>query len=106
MPLSLNFIALRSEKRSRGESVIIVTRLRAGRPGFDSRQGRIGGIFLLATMSESTFGPKQPSTQWVRGLFPQGQDGLDVKLATHPHLMPRLRMLGAVSPLPPHVCMA
>jgi hypothetical protein len=36
--------------------------LRAGRPGFDSR---IGKIFLLSTASSPTLGPTQLPIQWV-----------------------------------------
>jgi hypothetical protein len=43
--------------KSRGSSVSIVTMLRAGRSGFDSKQGL--GIFLFAT---------QPPIQWIRGV--------------------------------------
>jgi len=34
------------------------------------------------------------------GLFPWEQSGRGVKLTTHFHLVPRLRMHGCVSPLP------
>jgi hypothetical protein len=35
-----------------------------------------------------------------RGLFPQKWSGLDVNLSTHLHLVPRLRMTGAILQLP------
>jgi hypothetical protein len=41
----------------------MVTRLRAGQPRFDSRQGL--GIFIFATASGPGLGPTQPSIQWV-----------------------------------------
>jgi hypothetical protein len=47
--------------RSHGSSVTIVTRLRAGRAGIDSRQGL--GIFLLATASRLALKPTQPPIQ-------------------------------------------
>jgi len=43
----------------------IVTKLRAGRPGFDSRQGQ--GISLFATTSILALRPTQPPIQWVTG---------------------------------------
>jgi hypothetical protein len=45
-------------------------------------------------------GPIQPSTQWDRGLFSQGSSGRSVKLTTHLHLVPRLRIHGHKPPLP------
>jgi hypothetical protein len=35
--------------------------------------------------------------------FPRKQRGRDVKLTTHLHLVPRLRMRGAIPPLPQHI---
>jgi hypothetical protein len=40
----------------------IATGLRAGRPGFDSRQGK---IFLFSTVSRPALGATQPPIQWV-----------------------------------------
>jgi hypothetical protein len=48
-------------------SVNIVTRLRAGQPGFDSRQGQ--DIFLLATASGPTLGPTQPPIERVSAVL-------------------------------------
>jgi len=48
---------------SRSSSVSIVNRLRAGRPGFDSRQKQ--KFHLFSTSSRPTLGPTQPPTQWV-----------------------------------------
>jgi hypothetical protein len=42
---------------------VIVTRLRAGRPGFDFRQGQ--GFLLLTTVSRTALGPTQPPIQRV-----------------------------------------
>jgi hypothetical protein len=47
-----------------------VTRLRGGRPGFDSWQGQ--GIFLFATASKLDLGPTQPPIQWVAGILSPG----------------------------------
>jgi hypothetical protein len=48
---------------NRDSSVSIVSRLRAGRLGFESRQGL--GIFLFATASRTALGPTHPPVQWV-----------------------------------------
>jgi hypothetical protein len=47
-----------------------VTSLRAGRSGFDSRQGL--GIFLFDTMSRPALGPNQRPIQWVPGALSPG----------------------------------
>jgi hypothetical protein len=49
---------------SRDSSVSIVTRLRAGQPGFDSWQEQ--GCFLLATASRPALGTTQPPIQWIQ----------------------------------------
>ena len=46
-------------------------------------------------------GPSEPPVpSEPRGPFPRGLDGRSVKLTTHLHLMPKLRMYGTISPLP------
>jgi hypothetical protein len=42
-----------------------LTRLRAGRAGFESRLGQ--GLFVFATASRPVAGPTQPPIQWVAG---------------------------------------
>jgi hypothetical protein len=79
-------------------SFSIVTRLRAGQPGFDSRQGQ--RIFLLVTASRPALGRAQPPIQWLPGALPQWWSGWGVKLTTHLHVVPRLRMCGYILPLP------
>jgi hypothetical protein len=78
--------------------------LRAGRSGFDPRQGQ--RIFLLAPASRSDLGPTQPPVQWVAGVFSPGvKRGRGVTLTTHPHLVPRLRMSRSYTsshPMRPH----
>jgi hypothetical protein len=46
----------------RGSSVSVVTRIRAGRSGFDSSKGE---IFFCATVSRTALGLTQPPIQWV-----------------------------------------
>jgi hypothetical protein len=74
--------------------------LRAGRPGFDSLQVLGRDIFLFTTASRPVLGPVESSTQ-LRGL-----GGDEVGLADRIHLVPRLRMCGAIPPLPQCVFMA
>jgi len=64
-------------------------------------RGAIMGFFLIATASRLVLGPTQPSIQFVRRLFPTGVKAAGgVKLTTHLHLVPRLRMRGYIHPLP------
>jgi hypothetical protein len=58
------------EDMSRCSSVSTMTRLRAGRPGFDSRQGL--GLPLVATVSRPPSGPPSLQTNGYRRLFPRG----------------------------------
>jgi hypothetical protein len=67
--------------------------LRAGRPRFDSRQGKGGGLLLFATAS------RPAPVQWMPGAPSLGVSDRGVKPATHFHLVPRLRMGGVIPPL-------
>jgi hypothetical protein len=49
--------------QGRGNSVSVVTRLRAGGLGFDFRK-RLG-VFLFATAYRPALGPTQPRIQWA-----------------------------------------
>jgi hypothetical protein len=84
-------------------SLSIVTRLRAGQPGFDSRQ-RLRFIFLL-TASRPALGPTQPTIHWVLEVLSPGlkRPGRE---ADHSPLVLRLRIRGAVHPLRQYVFMA
>jgi hypothetical protein len=46
------------------------------------------------------WGPPSLLSNRYQGLLPWGQSYRGVKLTTHPHLVPRLRMRGAILPLP------
>jgi hypothetical protein len=81
---------------SRGSSVII-----AGLPRFDSRQG-LGTDFLSSLLRpDRLWGPPSLLYSGYRLLFPWG-----VKLTTYLHVVPRLRMRGAIPPLPQYVFIA
>jgi hypothetical protein len=49
-------------------------------------------IFLFVSASRLALGPTQPLSQWIGGLLPCRQINQIMKLTTHPHLVPRLRM--------------
>jgi len=55
--------------RSRGSSVTIVIRLRAGRSGFNSRPGQ--GFFSYLARPYGFWVPPSPLLNWNRGLFPR-----------------------------------
>jgi hypothetical protein len=65
--------------------------LRAGRPGFDYRQGQ--GVLPFSTMSSSALGPTQPPIQWELASISPGVKQPGVKLATYLHLVPISRMV-------------
>jgi hypothetical protein len=73
-----------------GTTDSIVTRLRAGRPGFESRQGQRMDFFLRHCV-ESDWG-QAIIPLGTGGLFPQGYSGQNVKLTSDLGLVPRLRM--------------
>jgi len=52
--------------RIRGNSVSVMTRLRAGRPRFNPRQGQ--GMFLLVTASRPALEPTQYPIKWEPGV--------------------------------------
>jgi len=75
-------------------------RLRAERPGFR---------FPARAVKEFFFSTSRPDRLWIptsllyngnRGLFSREKSDWGVKLTTLLHLVPRLRMRGAIPPLP------
>jgi len=58
------------------------------------------GLLLALAVSRPALGPTQPPIQWVPGILSRGYSGRGVKLTTHLHLVLRLRMRGAIPPLP------
>jgi hypothetical protein len=65
-PLNLDSetTATKGNERFQVFTVFNLTRLRAGRPGFDSRYGR--DFILFAMESRSALGPTRPPIQWVQ----------------------------------------
>jgi hypothetical protein len=61
---------LKEVEKSRDISVGIATRLRAGQPGFNSRQGQ--EILLISVVFRPALGPTQPPIQWVPGAVSPG----------------------------------
>jgi len=72
-------------------SVSIVTRPM----WFNSLQGQWWNFLFTTTVSRPALGPTQPPIQVVPGALTPG-----VRLTSHIHLVPRLRMRGAVPALP------
>jgi hypothetical protein len=57
-------------------------------------------LHLLKKISRLALGPKHPLTQWVTRLFLHVWGSWGMRLTTWPYLKLRIRMGGAVSPLP------
>ena len=57
-------------------------------------------ISRFTRTSKSVLEPTQPNIRWVPGLFHRGYSGRVVKLTTHFHLVPKLRMSGTIPPFP------
>jgi hypothetical protein len=79
-------------KSSRDNSVGIATGLRAGRPGFDFRHGMKSYLYTTAF---------RPALGSIPGFFPRGWSSRGIKLTTILHLVLRLKIRGAMTPLPP-----
>jgi hypothetical protein len=80
------------------ENVVgIATMLRAERSGIRIPVGRGMKCLSSLTLSDRLCGPQSLLFRGNRGCSGRG-----VKLATHLHLLPRLRMSGAI-PLPPYM---
>jgi hypothetical protein len=56
-------------------------------------------IFRFCKAPRQVLGPTQPPIQWATVTFLRGQSSRDVKVTTHLHLVPRLRMHGAIPAL-------
>jgi len=81
-------------------SVITVTRLRAGREGFSSRQGKWLNFFYSLTRPDRLWGVSSLLYNGYWQLFPREKGGQGVKLITRIHLVPRLITRRFIPPLP------
>jgi hypothetical protein len=78
-------------------SISIVTGLRVRRPGFDFREGQ---IFLSSSpRPDRLWGPPSFYSVGTGELSPRVK-GRSMKVITHLHLIHRLRLCGAIPPLP------
>jgi hypothetical protein len=82
---------------SQCNSVNTVNRLHAGKLEFVPPARAIMVLFHI--VPTPALGSTQRPMQWVPALFPRGWSGRGVKFTTHLHLVPRLRMRGAMPPL-------
>jgi hypothetical protein len=95
-------INLYLSRKNRRSTVSTATKLRAGRPGIDSRQRQEN--FPFATASRLTVGPIQPSIKWVPGaLSPEvRQPGCE---ADHPPPSSAEVNVWSYTSTPPHFLM-
>jgi len=82
----------------------MVTRLRPGRIGLDSREGK--GYFLFATTSGPTLGPTHRSVQSVLGVLSLGGKRPGRELTSNLHIVARLRIYAAILPFLQYVFIA
>jgi hypothetical protein len=88
--------SIKAEKKWSGSPVGTDTKLRARRPGFNSWQGQ--GVFFFSSSPprpDRLCAPSSLLSDGYRRLFPREYSGESVKLTTHLHLVPSLRMRGA-----------
>jgi hypothetical protein len=64
------------------------------------------GFFLFATASRPVLGPTHSPIQWVPGALSPGVKRPGHEADHSPNLVPKLRMRGAIHPLPKYICMA
>jgi hypothetical protein len=77
-----------------------VQRLGYGLDDWDSIPRTGNGIFFFSTTSRLALGPTHHPIQWVPGAITLGTKQLGHAVDCSPHLVPRLRMHGAIPPLP------
>jgi hypothetical protein len=71
--------------------------LQTGRPGFDSRHGK---IFLVSTASRPVLGPIHPPAQWVSGTTSPGVKRPGREADHSPPFSAEVKNGGAIPPLP------
>jgi len=80
--------------------IIVECRLRPGQPRFNSRQGQWWDFFSSPPPSDRLWGLPSLLSNGDLRLLPRGLIVQGVKMTTHLHLVPNLRMRGAIPPLP------
>jgi hypothetical protein len=89
-----------------GSSGGMVSWLRSGRSGFPTGAEDFSSSPCFQT-SSGAHPSSYPIIQWVPGVLSPGvKRSRGMTLTTHPHLVPRLSMIGAIPPLPPCASMA
>jgi len=85
---------------SRCSSVNIEAKLWTSQPGFSSRQGQLWDFISSPPRPGRLSGPPSLLHNGYRGLLRRDYSDRNVKLTTHLHLVPRLKMRGDIPPLP------
>jgi hypothetical protein len=110
LELFINSVLRRTRRRwrmrSRDLSVCIASRLWPGPPrNWRSIRGS-GRRFLFSQRLDRPWDPCRLLSNGYRAFFPQCWFGRGVKLTTVLHLVPKLRMHGAILPTPPYFFMS
>jgi hypothetical protein len=101
---SLKKICVIIQNRSRDSSASIVTRLRIGRPGFDSRQR--GAFFLFANASRPALGFTRSPIKIVLGALSPGVKRPGREADHSPPSTAGVKNAWRYIPTPPHVFLA
>jgi hypothetical protein len=91
---------------SRGSSVSIVTRLRAGRAGFDSWQGQLRDVFNFAIASRPDLGPTQRPNEWIQAALSLGIKRPGRQADHSPPSSAEIKNAWSYTSVPPYVLMA
>jgi hypothetical protein len=91
--------------RNRGNSFSIGTRLRTGRLLIDSRQGQWWDL-ASPPRPNRLWGPPRRLPNWHGDSFLGDKEAGAWSWPLHLHLVPSLKMRGAIAPLPPYVLVA
>jgi hypothetical protein len=84
----------------KSSSVSMDTKLRPGRPGFNSRMGQWWDFFLSSPRPDRLWGQHSLLSSGYWGSYPGSKKGQAIKLTTHLHTVSMLRMPGGINPLP------
>jgi hypothetical protein len=71
-----------------------------------SNSGTRNEFISSSERPDRVWGPTQPLIQCASGVFPEGYSGWILKFTTHLHLMPGVRMSGAILLVPLHAFVA